>query len=101
MLNNPIACKWMNVAHSEYQLPLKNETWILAALSPSKNVVEHLMTAARSAGLSMSKLDARCQLRAWDPLGALKVQFLELSLVLGCIIYIKLERATNRARELS
>ena len=49
----------------------------------------------------MSKLDARCQSRAWDRLCALSIQLLELSLVLGCIFFIKLARATNRARELS
>ena len=48
----------------------------------------------------MNKLDARCQSRAWDRLRAINIQFLELSLVLGCILFIKLERATNRAREL-
>ena len=49
----------------------------------------------------MGELDARCQSLAWDRLRALNIQFLELSLVLGCIPFIKLERATNRARELS
>ena len=49
----------------------------------------------------MSKLDARCQLCAWDRLRALSNQLLEPSLVLGCIFFIKLARATNRARELS
>ena len=43
------------------------------------------------AGLSMSKLDALCQARMWDCLRMLKIQFLELSLVLGCILFIKLE----------
>ena len=37
----------------------------------------------------------------WDHLHALKIQFLELSLVLGCILLIKLAGATNRACELS
>ena len=49
----------------------------------------------------MSKLDVYCQSRAWDSLRALKIQLSELSLVLGCIFFIKLARATNRARELS
>ena len=49
----------------------------------------------------MSKLDARCQSSAWGRLRARNIQFLELSLVLGSILFIKLERATNRARELS
>ena len=44
---------------------------------------------------------ARCQSRAWDRMRALNIQFLELSLVLGCILFIKLVRATNRACELS
>ena len=48
----------------------------------------------------MSKLDARCQSHAWDCLRALNIQFLELPLVLGCILVIKLARTTNRAREL-
>ena len=48
----------------------------------------------------MSRLDARCQSRAWDSLRALSIQLLELSLVLGCIFFIK-TRATNQARELS
>ena len=55
----------------------------------------------RPAGLSMSKLDVRCQSCAQDHLRALNIQFLELSLVLGYILFIKLARATNRARELS
>ena len=49
----------------------------------------------------MNKLDVRCQSRAWDRLRALNIQFLELSLVLGCILFIKLERVTNGALELS
>ena len=54
-----------------------------------------------SAGLLLSKLDARCQSRTRDPLRALNIQLLELSLLFGCILSIKLARATNRARELS
>ena len=46
----------------------------------------------------MSKLDVRCQSRTWDHLRALNIQFLELSLVLGCIFFIKL---AYQARELS
>ena len=49
----------------------------------------------------MSKLDVHYQLRAWDCLHVLNIQFLELSLVLGCILFIKQERATNQAHELS
>ena len=64
-----------------------------------KNSLQHSSTL--HAGLSMSKLDARCQSCARDRLRVLNIQFLELSLVLGCILFIKLERATNRARELS
>ena len=58
-------------------------------------------TASIYAGLSMSKLDAHCQSCIWDCLRMLKVQIVELSLVLGCILLIKLERATNRVHELS
>ena len=49
----------------------------------------------------MSKLEARCQSRAWDRLRALNTEILKLSLILRCILFIKLERATNRERELS
>ena len=52
-------------------------------------------------GLSMSKLDARCQSCAWDHLCVLSIQLQELSLVLGCIFVIMLVRATNRASDLS
>ena len=49
----------------------------------------------------MSRLDARCQSRAWDSLRAINIQLLELSLVLGSIFYTELARATNRGRELN
>ena len=58
-------------------------------------------TVTLFAGLSVSKLDACCQSCKWDSLRALKTKLLEISLVLGCIFFIKLARATNRARELS
>ena len=49
----------------------------------------------------MSKLDAGRQSLVWDSLRMLNIQLPELSLVLGCIFFIKLVRATNRARDLS
>ena len=49
----------------------------------------------------MSKLDARCQSHAWERWRALYIQLLEFSLVLGCILFIKLAQVTNRAHELS
>ena len=49
----------------------------------------------------MSKLDAHCQSRMWDCLCMLKIECLELSLVCGCILFIKLDRATNRVHKLS
>ena len=49
----------------------------------------------------MSKLDARCQSRAWGCLRALNSPLRELSLVLGGKFFRNLARATNRARELS
>ena len=58
-------------------------------------------TVSIYAGLSMSKLYVRCQSHMWDCLRMLKIQFLELSLVRGCILFIKLERATNRGHKLS
>ena len=58
-------------------------------------------TARIYAGLSMSKLDAHCQSHMWGCLRMLKIQFLELSLVRGCILFITLERATNRGHKLS
>ena len=48
----------------------------------------------------MSRLNMRCKSHTWDNLHALKIQLLDLSIV-GCIFFIKLARATNRARELS
>ena len=58
-------------------------------------------TVSIYAGLSMSKLYVCCQSRLWDCLRMLKIQFLELSLVCGCILFIKLERVTNRGHKLS
>ena len=46
-------------------------------------------------GLSMSKLDACCQSRAWDSLRVLNIQFLELPLVLGCILIEKARLKDN------
>ena len=37
----------------------------------------------------------------WDCLHLLGIQFLELSLVLGCILFIKLEGGTNQGHELN
>ena len=70
-----------------------NESWL-------SSVAHSSMNEAKS-GLSMNKVDARCESGAWDCLCVLNIQFLELSLVLGCILFIKLERVTNGARELS
>ena len=48
----------------------------------------------------MSKVDPRCQSCTWGPLHVLNIQLLDISLVLGCILFIKLVRATNQVHEL-